>query len=148
MSCETNEVDYDKLATNVTIAAIGNILTVVSATELLRVTVPPLPCPVYLEGQCVFQNATAGSSNLDAYLILGPVTAGVLAAASAIDSMGEINIGGTTTEPPGRKFMVRYRLPPDSPGDYMLAAWRETGSDTGTAISNGAVPCQLMARRA
>lgn len=148
MGCDTNEVDYDKLLSNVVVAAIGNILTVTAVTELIRVTVPPLPCPVYLDGQCVFQNNGASGVNGDVYLVIGPATNGVLAAALAVDSTGEINIGGTTTEPPGRKLRTSYRLPPDSPGDYILGAWRETGSDAVNAIGNGTAPCQLSARRA
>lgn len=149
MTCDTNEIDFDDLLSNVTISAIGNIFTVTAVTELLRVHVPDLPCPVYVGGQAVFQNATAGNSNLDAYLVIGPAgPTNVLAAAGAVDSHGQINIGGTTTEPPGRKFRAERRLAPHSPGDYILGAWRETGSDTGTAIGNTVTPMQVWARRA
>lgn len=149
MTCDTNEIDFDELLSNVTIAAIGNIFTVTSVTELLRVHVPDLPCPVYVGGQAVFQNLTAGLSNLDAYLVIGPAgSTGVLAAAAAVDSHGQINIGGSTTEIPGRKFRVERRIPPHTPADYVLGAWRETGSDTGQAIGNAVTPIQCWARRA
>lgn len=149
MSCDTNEIDFDELFSNITVAAIGNILTVTAVTELLRVHVPDLPCPVYIGGQVVFQNATAGNSNLDVNLVIGPASAtNVLAAASALDSHGGLNVGGTTTESVGRKLFVARRLPPSSPGDYILGAWRDTGSDTGAALGNAVIPMQAWARRA
>lgn len=149
MTCDTNEVDFDDLLSNVTIAAIGNIFSVTAVTELLRVHVPDLPCPVYVGGQVVFQNATAALTNLDAYLVIGPAgPTNVLAAAAAIDSHGQINVGGSSSEAPGRKFRVERRLAPHSPGDYILGAWRETGSDTGTAIGNAVTSMQVWARRA
>lgn len=120
-----------------------------AVTELLRVSVPDLPCPVYVGGQATFQNATAGNSNLDVYLVVGPASAaGTLSAAAAVDANGIINVGGTTTEPPGRKIRVERRIPAHSPGDYIVGAWRETGSDTGTAIGNAVTPIQAWARRA
>lgn len=149
MTCDTNEIDFDELLSNVTISAIGNILTVTAVTELLRVSVPDLPAPVYVGGQAAVQNATAGNSNLDVYLVIGPASAaGTLSAASAIDAHGVINVGGSTTEPPGRKLRVERRIPAHSPGDYILGAWRETGSDTGAAVGNAVTPIQAWARRA
>ncbi len=126
------------------ITTIGNILSV-QLTELARLAVPSLPVPIKLEAHCVHQNNGAGGVNLDSYIGIAPAGApGVsVAAALAIASMGEINIGGTTTEPPGRTFRVSYWLPENSPGDYILGAWRETGSDAGNVIANSLVPLEF-----
>ena len=149
MTCDTSEIDFDELLTPVTIAAIGSILSVTAATELRRVTVPDLPCPVYVGGQAIFQNLTAGNTNLDVYLLIGPASAtDVLPALDAVDYQGAINIGGTSAEPPGRKLHVERRLPPHSPGVYILGAFRETGSDTGQANGNSLAPIHCLARRA
>ena len=149
MSCDTNEIDFDELFSNVTIAAIGNVFSVTAVTELLRVQVPDLPCPVYIGGQVVFQNATAGLSNFDVNLVIGPAGAtGLLAAASAVDSQGGLNVGGSTTESSGRKLFVNRRLASHRPGNYILGAWRDTGSDTGAALGNALIPMQIWARRA
>lgn len=143
-------VKYAKLASgSVVIANAGNILAV-NMTEVLRLNVPSLPVPIKLVGKAVAQNTTGVSStNLDAYLGIAPAGAAgaAVAAALCVDSQGEINIGGSTSEPPGRKFQVSYWLPENSGGDYILGAWRETGSDAGSILANGLIPVEFEAVR-
>jgi hypothetical protein len=149
VTCDTNEIDFDEFLSNVAVAAIGNILTVTAVTELLRVQVPDLPCPVYIGGQVTFQNNGASGTNGQVTLVIGPASAtNVLAAALAVDSHGALAIGGTTTESSGRKLFVARRLAPHSPGDYILGAWRNTGSDAVNALGNSLLPMQVWARRA
>jgi hypothetical protein len=133
---------------NVGIANAGSILAVLM-TEVVRINVPSLPVPVRLAAKCTVQNASTSGTNLDAYAGLAPAGAvGVaVAAAACIDTAGEVNVGGSTTEPPGQKLSLSFWLPENSGGDYILGVWRETGSDTGTVIVNGLVPVEMEAVR-
>lgn len=143
--CIARRVGYQKLTSSVAITTIGNILAV-NLTELARITLPSYPYPVQLRGKGTFQNtAGASNTNLDVYLGIAPAGAvGVaVAAAACLDSEGLINVGGTTSEPPGRRAIVSYNLPPDSGGDIILGAWRETGSDAGQLVANGLIPCEF-----
>jgi hypothetical protein len=133
---------------NVTIANAGSILAVLM-TEVVRINVPSLPVPIKLMAKCTVQNSNTSGTNLDVYVGLAPAGAvGVaVAAALCIDTEGEVNVGGSTTEPPGQKLQCSIWLPENSGGDYMFGAWRETGSDTGIVIVNGLVPAELEAVR-
>jgi hypothetical protein len=142
-------VAYQKVTTGpIALANAGSILAV-NMTELARINVPSLPVPVKLTAKCVLQNNGASGTNGDAYV--GIAAAGAVgvavAALGCIDSMGELNIGGSTNEPPGRKLLVSYWLPENSGGDYILGGWRETGSDAVNAIANSLVPLELEAVR-
>jgi hypothetical protein len=142
-------VAYAKLITGpVVIANAGSILAV-NGTEILRVNVPSLPVPIKLMAKCVEQNNGASGTNLDGYIGIAPAGAvgAAIAALSSIDSMGEINIGGTTNEPPGRRFWASIWLPENSGGDYALIAWRETGSDAGNVIANTLTAAEFEAVR-
>jgi hypothetical protein len=147
--CTPRRVGYQKLTTPVTVTTIGNILAV-NLTELARITLPSFPYPVALRGKGTFQNtAGASNTNLDVYLGIAPAGAvgAAVAAALCVDSEGLINIGGTTSEPPGRRAITSYVLPPDSGGDFILGAWRETGSDAGQLVANSLIPCEFEAWR-
>jgi hypothetical protein len=142
-------VAYQKVTTGpIVIANAGSILAV-NMTEIARVNVPSLPVPIELTAKCVVQNNGASGTNLDAYIGLAPAGAvgAAVAALSCVDSMGEINVGGSTNEPPGRKMWASFWLPENSGGDYIVGAWRETGSDAGNVILNSLVPGELAAVR-
>jgi hypothetical protein len=132
----------------VTIANAGSILAVLM-TEVVRINVPSLPVPIKLMAKCTVQNSSTSGTNLDAYVGIAPAGAvGVaVAAAACIDTEGEVNVGGSTTEPPGQKLGCSIWLPENSGGDYILGAWRETGSDTGVVIVNTLVSVELEAVR-
>ncbi len=133
---------------NITIANAGSILAV-NMTEIVRINVPSLPVPIKLMAKCTVQNSTAGSTNLDAYVGIAPAGAvgAAVAAAACIDTEGEVNVGGSSAEPPGQKLHCSIWLPENSGGDYLFGAWRETGSDTGIVVVNGLVPVEMEAVR-
>jgi len=147
-------VAYQKWTSSIPITTVGNILAV-TLTEFARITLPSYPYPVLLNAKTVFQNTTgAASTNGDAYLVIAPASAvGVaVAAAVGVDSHGEINIGGSTAEPPGRKMWASYWLPANSPGDYIVGGWRDDNgagadSDAVSSIANGLIPGEFWALR-
>ena len=147
-------IAYAKWTTNIAITTVGNIFAV-NLTEFARINVPSLPYPVLLMGKTVYQNTTGVSAtNLDAYLVIAPAGAvgAAVPAALGVDSHGEINIGGSTNEPPGRKMMVSYWLPSNSGGDYIIGGWRDDNgvsadSDAGSSIANSLVPGEFWAER-
>lgn len=124
-------------AANVTITAVGNILAV-NLTEICRFTVEDLDAPILVEGWATVQNTASGSAqNADVYVGIAPVDPdGTTAALTFIGVQGEINIGNGTTEPPGRLFRAAVWLEASSPGEYMLGAFRETGSDAAQVVVN------------
>jgi hypothetical protein len=124
-------------ASNVTITAVGSVLAV-NLTEITRLTIEDIDAPILVEGWVTVQNTATGSpTNADVYLGIAPVDPdGTTAALSMLESTGEINIGNGTTEPPGRKMRVAVILDPSSPGEYMLGAFRETGSDAAQVTVN------------
>ena len=127
----------NEAASNVTITSVGSILAV-NLTEITRLTVEDLDAPILVEGWVTVQNTATGSpTNADVYLGIAPVDPdGTTAALSMLESTGEINIGNGTTEPPGRKMRVAVVLDPSSPGEYMLGAFRESGSDPAQVTVN------------
>jgi len=127
----------NEAASNVTITSVGSILAA-QLTEITRLTIEDIDAPILIEGWATVQNTATGSpTNADVYLGIAPVDPdGTTAALSMIESTGEINIGNTTTEPPGRKLRVAAILDPSSPGEYMLGAFRETGSDAAQVVVN------------
>jgi hypothetical protein len=142
-------VAYQKSITGpIVIANQGSVLAV-NGTEIVRINVPSLPVPVKLMAKATVQNNAASGTNLDAYLGLAPAGAvgAAIAAIGSVDTQGEINIGGSTNEPPGRKLTVSYWLPENSGGDWALIAWRETGSDAGNVVLNFLIPAELEAVR-
>jgi hypothetical protein len=149
MTCVDRRGGYQLITTPVVISTIGNILAV-NLTEIARLTVPSLPVPIKLAAKFVAQNTTgASSTNLDMTAGLAPAGAvgAAVAAALMIESQGEINIGGSTSEGPGRKFHVVRWLPADSGGDYICGAFRDTGSDLGSVIANALVPFEFWWER-
>ncbi len=136
-SCLPIRVQLGRAASSVPITAIGSILAV-NLTEITRFTVEDIDAPILVEGWCVVQNTVTGSpTNADVYVGIAPVDPdGTTAALTMLDAHGEINIGGATNEPPGRKFRVAVWLEASSPGDYMLGAFRETGSDAAQVVVN------------
>ena len=142
-------IAYQKLAPgSVAVTTIGSIF-VVTLTEILRIVVPSQPVPVKLMAKGTMLNNGVSGTNGDAYLGIAPagIVGAAVAAAACVDSQGELNIGGTTTEPPGRRFAVSYWLPPNTGGDFILGAWRETGSDAVNLVANSLIPCELEAVR-
>lgn len=142
-------VRYAKLASgNVVIANAGSILAV-NMTEILRINVPSMPVPLKLSAKATILNNTAGNSNLDGYMGIAPAGAvgAAVAAATCVESQGVINVGGSTTEPPGRKITLSYWIPENSGGDWILGAWRETGSDAGNVVTNTLITAELEAVR-
>lgn len=141
---------YVKVTTGPIVIANAGSIFVVTVTELARLNVPSLPVPIELRAKCVIQN-TAGASNvnLDAYMGIQPAGAvgAAVAAALSLDSEGVINVGGTTTEVPGRKLIASYWLPENSGGDYIMGVWREIGSDAGSVIANSLVPIEFSWQR-
>ena len=154
MSCPERRVAYQKWTSNIAITTVGNIFTV-NLTEFARLTLPSYPYPIELRAKTVYQNtAGAASTNMDAYLVIAPASGvGVaVAAATGLDSHGEINIGGSTAEAPGRKMWASYWLPADSPGDYIVGGWRDDNggspdSDAGSSIANSLIPGEFWAAR-
>lgn len=142
-------VAHAKLTTGpVVIANAGSILAV-NMTEVLRINVPSLPVPLKLSAKGLIQNNGASGTNLDGYIGIAPAGAvgAAVAAATCIDVMGEINVGGTTNEPPGRKMWCSIWLPENTGGDFILGAWRETGSDAGNFVANSLTAAELEAVR-
>jgi hypothetical protein len=142
-------VAYQKVTTGPIVIANAGSIFVVTMTEIARLNIPSLPVPIKLDAKCTVQNNAVSGTNLDAYIGIAPAGAvGVaVAAATCVDSMGEINVGGSTNEPPGRKMWASFWLPENSGGDWILGAWRETGSDAGNVIANSLVPAEFAGIR-
>lgn len=136
--CLPIRTELGRAGTSVPITTIGSILAV-NLTEICRFNVPDIDAPMLVEGWCCVQNTASGAAtNADVYVGIAPIGAsGVTPALSMLDSHGEINIGGSTAEPPGRKFRVAVWLEPSSPGQYMMGAFRETGSEAAQVVVNG-----------
>lgn len=148
-TCLDRRVGYQKWSTSVPITTTGNILTA-NLTEFARITLPSYPYPVKLVAETTYQNtAGAASTNLDAYLVIAPAGAvgAAVAAAVGLKSQGEINIGGSSAEIPGRSLRASIWLPADAGGDYIVGGWRETGSDAGSSIANALIPGEFWAER-
>lgn len=150
MTCLDRRVGYQKWTTSVPITTTGNILTA-NLTEFARITLPSYPYPIKLVATTTYQNtAGAASTNLDAYFVIAPAGAvgAAVAAAVGLKSRGEINIGGSSAEIPGRDMgPISIWLPADSGGDYVCGGWRETGSDGGSSIANALIPGEFWAER-
>jgi hypothetical protein len=142
-------VAYQKVTTGPTVIANAGSFLAVNMTEIARINVPSLPVPIKLDAKVTVQNNGASGTNLDAYAGIAPAGAvgAAVAAIGSVDTHGDVNIGGTTTEPPGRKLRVSYWLPENSGGDYILGVWRETGSDAGNVVTGFFLPIELEAVR-
>lgn len=141
-SYEDIRLDYAEAGSNVVITSIGSILAV-SLTEILRVRVPDMAAPALLDAELTVQVVTpASGTNGDVYIGWAPVPASGAAppAASGIRYWPEINVGGSTAEPPGR--VVRPATWVDIPGEYVLGGFLETGSQSVQVIVNSVVPCE------
>lgn len=140
---------YVKVTTGPIVIANAGSIFAVNVTEVARLNVPSLPVPIELRAKCVVQNNGASGTNLDAYMGIQPAGAvgAAVAAALSVDSEGAINIGGSTTEPPGRKLISSFWLPENSGGDWIMGVWRETGSDAGNVIANSLVPVEFSWQR-
>jgi hypothetical protein len=138
----------EEAASSVVITSVGSILAV-NLTEITRLTIDDLDAPIKVEGWCTVQNTATGSpTNADVYVGIAPVDPdGTTAALAMIASVGEINIGNGTTEPPGRYFHVSVVLDPSSPGEYMLGAFRETGSDAAQVVVNQFLKAPILGMR-
>lgn len=137
-----------RAASNVVITSVGSVLAV-NLTEITRLTIADIDAPILVEGWCTVQNTATGSAvNADVYIGIAPVDPdGTTAALSMIGSVGEINIGNATTEPPGRTMRVAVVLDPSSPGEYMFGAFRETGSDAAQVVVNAFIKAVLVGLR-
>jgi hypothetical protein len=133
---------------NVVITSVGSVLAV-NLTEITRLTVDDIDAHYLLEGWVTVQNTATGSAvNGDVYLGIAPVDPdGTTSALSMIASNGVINVGNSSTEPPGRFMHVMATLPPSSPGEYMLGAFRETGSDAVQVVVNSFLRAKFLAIR-
>jgi hypothetical protein len=148
-SCSPLRVDHAKAGSNVVITISGNILTA-TLTEILRVRVPDMAAPVLLDAECTVQVVTPASGvNGDVYVGWAPVPVSGAAApaASGLRFWPEINVGGTTSEPPGRCVRPCVWIPENTPGDYVLGGWMETGSQSVQIVVNGVNPCEGWAFR-
>lgn len=136
--CLPIRTELGRAGSSVAITTVGNILAV-NLTEIARVSIPDIDAPVLVEGWCTIQNTATGSAtNADVTLGIAPISAsGSTPALNMIDAHGELNIGNASVEPPGRKMRVAVWLEASSPGQYMLGAYRDTGSDAAQATVNG-----------
>ena len=110
---------------NVNVAAAGALAPV---TELLRVTIPPLPGVVRLQGKINLQATAAGTQS---NFLAGVGLAGFIAL-TQLDGGGFNLVGGPSganAEPEARPGLFTAWLPPNSPGDYILGAARKAGGD-------------------
>lgn len=154
MTCLDRRVAYQKWTTAIPITTLGNIFSV-TLTEFARISLPSYPHPIKLVAKTVFQNTTGVSStNGDAYMVMAPAGAvgAAVAAALGVDSHGEINIGGSTIEPPGRRMSTSFWLPADSGGDWIVGGWRDDNgagadSDAVSSIANSLIPGEFWAER-
>lgn len=112
------EVDYDELAANTSFT---------TQLELLRVTVPSLPDPVYLTATGAV-SLVSGTASAAALFLMPPGAVGF--GTEVLDIINELAVDTLVNAPNGRKFHLFYRLPPDSPGDYVLYAQRASGTGT------------------
>lgn len=139
MGCISGEVDYDEVTSDVAVTATGFTLT-----ELMRVTVPSLPFPVWLEFW-LWAAADVSTASL-ANPINTKATAGILPAAAlgptaALSAIASDRYGKSNATTPGAGATVRgnysdglpteadggpvllaaaARLGPNSPGDYVV----------------------------
>lgn len=141
-SCEDIRLDHAEAGSNVVITSIGSILAV-TLTEILRVRVPDMAAPALLDAELICQVVTpASGTNGDVYIGWAPVPAGggAAPAASAIRYWPEINVGGSTAEPPGRPF--RPAIWVETPGEYILGGFLETGSQSVQVVVNSVAACE------
>ena len=147
-TCLPIMIGPEEAASNVTITSVGSVLAV-NLNEITRLTVEDIDAPILVEGWCTVQNTATGSpTNADVYIGIAPVDPdGTTAALAMIASQGEINIGNGTSEPPGRHFHVSVVLDPSSPNEYMLGAFRETGSDPAQVVVNSFLKAVILGLR-
>ncbi|HEV2928870.1 MAG TPA: hypothetical protein VGW74_09265 [Propionibacteriaceae bacterium] len=129
---------------NVAIAtADGNTLT-----ELLRILVPSEPGWVVLEAEAIVQAATAGQQ-ASALVAIAPVGGQALNAIAFRPLLTFGAASGANAEVYGRHAPpMRALLPPNRPGEYMLAATRTTGSNAANVGGTSLAPARLSASRA
>jgi hypothetical protein len=112
------ELDYDSRVTDLSITATGFALT-----EILRVTVPVIARPVYLEFDA---SVSASSGTASVLLALGPAGSNLL---TVMNAAAEYSVPTTATEVNGRKVKFSARIAASaSLGDYILAGNAISGS--------------------
>jgi hypothetical protein len=138
------EVAYAKLTSNLAIPAVGLALT-----EVLRLNIPSLPVPIYLQFETAVGYTQAGDGPGGIIMAIAP--AAVPNQFGVIDGMHVYGVLDTTIEV-GRKMFSCVRLPENSGGDYILGGARigagVADDDSASVIATSLVPTQFWATRA
>jgi hypothetical protein len=126
---------------------VTNFGAFVAMHELVRVTIPPLPGLVRLDGKINLQ-ATAAGTQSNFLAGIGP--AGFIAL-TQLDGGGYNLVGGPSganAEPEARPGFFTAFLPPNSPGDYVLGAVRKvTGDPAGVMVGTSIIKSWLAWQR-
>jgi hypothetical protein len=133
------EVAYAKLTSNLAITATG-----ISLTEILRLNIPSLPVPIYIQFEALVGYTTTAHTGA---ILMGMAPAAVPNQFGVIDGMHEYGVVATDVQV-GRKMFSCVRLPENSGGDYILGGAQISGSASASIIATSVVPTQFWATRA